>query len=383
MQFSFDQYMDDLKELVSIDCGTRTPKGVHQVADIVERHFNEQDGWHIKRTILSDEVGPILEISNKKDADHYDVTLLSHMDTVYAEGTVAANPPRIEGDKYFAPGASDMKSGVLTTIYALKALSDETKDQLSICFALTPDEEIGAMYSYSYLEQLAKKSSYVLVTEAARASGNLIHGRKGNGKIQIDFHGKAAHAGSNLQDGVSAITEFAHWVHLINDLVDLDKGTSLSVGIVKGGAGINVVPDYCQALVDQRFLVNEEGVRTLDTLQKQAETPFLDGASVKVTRLAGRPAFEQQPGVEALISLVETCAEKHNISFGWEVGGGASDGNITASMGIPTLDGFGPCGAGFHNVDTEYVLISSIEPRTKLLHAVLEKMPSIVKKEGH
>ncbi len=378
MQFSLDQYMDDLKELVSIDCGTRTPQGVHKIADIVERHFKAQDGWYIKRSILNDEVGPILEISNKNNADHYDVTLLSHMDTVYAEGIVSANPPRIEGDKYFAPGASDMKSGVLSTIYALKALSQEAKNKLSICFALTPDEEIGAMYSYDHIEELAKKSSYVLVTEAARVSGNLLHGRKGNGKIQIDFHGKAAHAGSNLQDGVSAITEFAHWVHYINGLVDLDKGTSLSVGVVNGGSGINVVPDYCQALVDQRFLVNEEGVRTLDALQKQAESPFLDGASVKVTRLAGRPAFEQQPGVDQLKSLVETCAQDYDISFNWEVGGGASDGNITASMGVPTLDGFGPCGAGFHNVDTEYVLISSIEPRTKLLHHILEKLPSII-----
>lgn len=378
MQFSLDQYMIDLKELVTIDCGTRTSKGVHQIADIIERHFNEQEGWHIKRTILNDEVGPILEISNKDNPGHYDVTLLSHMDTVYAQGTVADNPPYTEGDKYFAPGASDMKSGVLSTIYALKALSDTVKDKLSICFALTPDEEIGAMYSYSYLETLAKKSSYVLVTEAARANGNLLYGRKGNGKIQIDFYGKAAHAGSNLQDGISAITEFAHWVHQINDLVDLDKGTSLSVGVVKGGSGINVVPDYCQALVDQRFLVNEEGVRTLDALQKQAKTPFLKGMSVTVTRLAGRPAFEQQPGVDRLISLVETCAQNNDISFEWEVGGGASDGNITASMGVPTLDGFGPCGAGFHNVKTEYVLVSSIEPRTKLLHDVLENISSII-----
>ncbi len=374
MDFSLNEYMQDLHELVSVDCGTYSPKGVERIADIVTEHFTKQGGWFFERKTLNDAVGPMLFITNKENAEHFDITILSHMDTVYKEGTVAANPPKIDGDKYFAPGASDMKSGILTTIYALKALSGAAKDRLSICFALSSDEEIGAIHSYEEIEKLAKKSKYVLVTEAARANGNLLNARKGNGKIQIEFFGKSSHAGANLKDGISAITEFAHWVHFINDLVDLDKGTSLSVGIVEGGSSINVVPDYCKALVDQRFLINEEGAKTLDALKEKAKQPFLDGIRIEVKRLAGRPAFEQQPGSEELMAIIEKSAKLHGIDFAFETGGGASDGNITASMGVPTIDGLGPCGAGFHNVDTEYVQISSIEPRTKMLKDIIENI---------
>ncbi|MFV0431942.1 MAG: M20 family metallopeptidase [Alphaproteobacteria bacterium] len=369
-----EAFLKDLEELVSIDCGTKNIAGVNKVADVITRHFDTMGGWHVSRKDISPECGPILSFSNKPDAKKYDITLLCHMDTVYADGTCAANPPFIDGDKYRGPGASDMKSGCLGVIYALKNMDKEALNKLSICACFTPDEEIGALYSYSHIEALAEKSKYVFVGEASRPNGDMLKARKGNGKIQIEFFGKAAHAGSSLQDGISAITELAHWVHAINDLVDFDKGTTASVGIIEGGSGINVVPDYAKAMVDQRFLINSEGKRVLDYLTDLSKTPFVDGAKVEVKRLAGRPAFEVGKKTDSLIELIQGEAKKLGFDVNFITGGGASDGNITASKGVPTIDGFGPCGGGFHNVKEEFVLISTIEPRVKLLQNILEAM---------
>ncbi|MFV0321717.1 MAG: M20 family metallopeptidase [Alphaproteobacteria bacterium] len=369
-----NQFLKELKELVTIDCGTKNIAGVHKIADIITGHFNAMGGWKSHREDISAECGPILYFTNKPDAKKYDITLLCHMDTVYADGTCAQHPPFIDGDKYRGPGVSDMKSGCLAVIYALKNMDKTALDKLSICACFTPDEEIGALYSYNHIEKLAEKSEYVFVGEASRPNGDMIKARKGNGKIQIEFFGKAAHAGSSLQDGISAITELAHWVLAINNLVDLDKGTTASVGVIEGGSGINVVPDYAKALVDQRFLVNSEGKRTLDYLTNLSKTPFVAGAKVEVKRLAGRPAFEVSNETDNLINIIQTEAKKLNFDVDFITGGGASDGNITASKGIPTIDGFGPCGGGFHNVKEEFIYISTIEPRIKLLQHTLEAM---------
>ncbi len=373
-----DIFLKDLEKLVTIDCGTPNIEGVTKIADIITAHFEEITEFSAKREYISDKSAPMLYFTNKPGAEKYDITLLCHMDTVYADGTCAKYPPFIDGDKYRGPGVSDMKSGCLAVIYALKNMDKKALDKLSICACFTPDEEIGALYSYDYIEELAKKSRYVLVAEAARPNGDMLKARKGNGKIQIEFFGKAAHAGSNLQDGISAITELAHWVHTINDLVDFEKGTTASVGVVEGGSGINVVPDYAKAMVDQRFLVNSEGKRVLDYLTNLSQKPFLKDAKVEVRRLAGRPAFEVLEGSQKLMDIVEKQAKILGFEVNFVTGGGASDGNITAACGVPTLDGFGPCGGGFHNVEEEFLIISSIEPRIKLLQKTLEVMSDVI-----
>ncbi|WED22195.1 M20 family metallopeptidase [Vibrio sp. JC009] len=375
-----EKFLSDLNELVSIDCGSDNKEGVEQVADVITRHFKqmEMEGktWFADRKSIHHECGPFLIFSNRKQAETYDVTLLCHMDTVYKPGICDQYPAYTDGDKYRGPGVSDMKSGCLAVIYALKLMAKEVFDSLSVCVCFTPDEEIGAPYSHSYIEEVAKRSKRVLVGEAARPDGSLLKARKGNGKIQVEFFGKAAHAGSALTEGVSAVTELAHWVHAINDLVDLKKGTTASVGIVEGGTGINVVPDYAKAMVDLRFLENSEGDRVLDYLHTLSEKPFLQGMKVKVQRLAGRPAFQVVDGAPELIELVKNSAQKLDIDINFITGGGASDGNIAAALGVPTIDGFGPCGGGFHNVKEEFVLISTIEPRVKLLTKVLEELGS-------
>ncbi len=240
--FSLDTYLADLAPLINLDCGTRTPAGVARVADIMTEKY-EAIGWQVTRHQFAAECGPCLEATNAPGADHYDVMLVGHMDTVFPEGTAAKRPLKIEGNQAFGPGVSDMKSGLLSTWYALKELDPAVLARLKVLVCCNCDEEIGSPYSKEWLVDKAKQSGCVLVAEAARPNGDLISARKGNAKYRITFHGKASHAGSALTEGVSAITELAHWVLAINEQVNLDTGTTMNVGVVQGGTGVNVVPD--------------------------------------------------------------------------------------------------------------------------------------------
>ncbi|MBD1575019.1 MULTISPECIES: M20 family metallopeptidase [Vibrio] len=370
--FDLQRYIQQLETLVNVDCGTRTVQGVAKIADILTPMF-EQIGFSVTRHHVSDEAGPCLEITNKPNAEFYDVMLSGHMDTVFPEGTVAKRPMSLDEQKIYGPGTSDMKSGILSAWYALQQLSDEERDRLAIVVALNCDEEIGSLYSRTWIEEMARKSRRVLVCEAARTSGNLIRSRKGNAKYELIFNGVASHAGSALEEGVSAIYELSHWALAIKNLVNLETGTTMNVGVIEGGLVVNVVPDFAKATVDLRFWSNEEAQIIDDTLRAMAKTPFEKGASVEVNRLTFKPSMQPTDATQVMMTIVSEEADKLDIQYGWEDAGGGSDGNFTANVGTPTLDGFGPMGSGFHS-DKEFLLIDSIKPRIDLLANVLKRL---------
>ncbi|GAM73369.1 putative carboxypeptidase G2 [Vibrio ishigakensis] len=370
--FQLDTYIEQLSSLVNVDCGSHTPEGVAKIADILTPMF-ESIGFSVTRHTVAPNAGPCLEITNKPDAEQFDVMLCGHMDTVFPEGTVAKRPLSFDEEKIYGPGATDMKSGILSAWYALQQMSTEQRDKLSILVALNCDEEIGSRYSRDWIESMARKSKRVLVCEAARVSGNLIRSRKGNAKYELTFNGVASHAGSALEQGVSAIYELAHWSLAIKDMVNLETGTTMNVGVIEGGLAVNVVPDYAKATVDLRFWNTDEAEAIDAKLREMAKTPFENGASVEVNRVTFKPSMIPTEATEALISMVSEEADKLELVYGWENAGGGSDGNFTANVGTPTLDGFGPMGAGFHS-DKEYLLIDSIKPRIDLLANVLNRL---------
>ncbi|WP_404840248.1 M20 family metallopeptidase [Aeromonas media] len=370
--FSLDAYLADLAPLINLDCGTRTPAGVARVADILTEKY-EAIGWQVSRHQFSPECGPCLEATNAPGAAHYDVMLVGHMDTVFPEGTAAKRPLKVEGNQAFGPGVSDMKSGLLSTWYALKGMDPALLAKLRVLVCCNCDEEIGSPWSRNWLVAKAKQSGCVLVAEAARPSGDLISARKGNAKYRIRFHGKASHAGSALAEGVSAITELAHWVLAINEQVNMETGTTMNVGVVQGGTGVNVVPDFAEAIVDLRFWSNDEAAAVHERLGFMANNPFLRGCRVEVDRQSFKPAMRPSGDTEALMALVEAAAADEGISFNWLEAGGGSDANFTAAAGVPSLDGLGPMGGGFHS-EAEFLLLESIEPRIRLLQRVLGKL---------
>ncbi|MCD9547703.1 M20/M25/M40 family metallo-hydrolase [Photobacterium carnosum] len=371
MSFSLNNYLEELRPLINLDCGTLTVDGIDVVATTMAQKYLDL-GWNVKR-IDCGIAGTGLEVHNKPQADHIDVMLIGHMDTVFPVGTAAARPMTHDNERAYGPGVSDMKSGLLSVVYALRDLDPTAIDALSICVCMNPDEEIGSLHSETWLKSVAVNAKHVLVAEAARADGSLVKARKGMARYRLSFHGKAAHAGNEPQNGRSAITEMAHWILAINAMTDFDSGTTLNAGVVSGGAGANIVPDFAEVVVDVRFWDNDEYAAVDAQIRTLTETPFIDGVTITVEREAHKPSMVPSPQTEVLMAQVEAVGQELGIDITWQAVGGGSDANLTAVLGIPTLDGFGPIGAGFHSAD-EWLDLASIEPRIRLLQQVLVKI---------
>ena len=246
-------------------------------------------------------------------------------------------------------------------------------DKLSIAVCMNPDEETGSNYSAEWLKSVAKNAKTVLVAEPARANGSLVKARKGIAGYDIEFIGKAAHAGNEPEKGRSAIHEMAHWITTISAMTNFETGTTFNFGIVSGGTAGNVVAENAKADLDIRFWSNEDYTAVEAKLAAMAEQPSIDGVQVVLKRNAYKPAMTPSAKTEELMVLVEECGKDVGINVEWMAVGGGSDGNTTALVCDAVLDGFGPIGGGLHTND-EYLVKDSIEPRIKLLQQVITKL---------
>ena len=369
--FSLQEYLEELRPLIDVDCGTLTIEGIEVIVQQMGKKYLDM-GWYVKR-VGCGIAGTGLEIRNKPDCKNIDVMLIGHMDTVFPVGTAAARPMTFDEKRAYGPGVSDMKSGLLNVVYALRSLDKNTLNKLSICICMNPDEEIGSPHSEEWLKSVAVNAKSVLVAEAAREDGSLIKARKGMARYQLTFSGKTVPADSELQNGRSAITEMANWILGINALTNLESGTTLNVGMIKGSAEANIVQDHAEAIVDVQFWDNDEYADTDAKIRAMAETPFINGVVVTVNRATHKPSMMPSEQTEALMALVEESGDELGINITWQAVGGGSDANLTAVLGIPTIDGLGPVGAGFHGID-EYLELETIEPRIQLLKKVLTKL---------
>ena len=364
--FDIKQYLSELEEVVNIDSGTNDIEGVRNVSDYFVNKFKTLKDWTIREAAESETDVPCIEIFNKDD-EKFDVLLLCHIDTVFPRGTVSKRPFSQKDGIAFGPGVVDMKSCVLSVYYALKELEAENRlGNLSICVALNTEEEIGSVRSRNWIESLGKRSRYVIVTESARTNGDLVIFRKGLGRFEIDIHGKAAHAGVNPQDGISAILIMADWIKALHSLTDYKKGTTVNVGVISGGTAANVVPENATAQVDFRLNDMDEYSKIVDCIERLIKETENKGAKAVVTGGVNRPVMKVTPETQKFAELVDNIADRLGLKFGWAHTGGGSDGNFTGALGIPTLDGFGPVGGSTHS-DAEYLVIDSIEPRMRLM----------------
>lgn len=367
-----DKYIEELGQLVNVDCGTQTHEGVAKVASIM-RQLWQNEGWHTEQVDLGAAVGPGVFVTNQPQAKQFDVLLVGHLDTVFPAGTVAERPMSRDENRLYGPGVSDMKSGLLNILWAMRTLPTEHRERLAIAVAMNPDEETGSVHSHQWIGELAKRARCVLVCEAARADGSLVKARKGMAGYQLTFDGVAAHAGNEPEKGRSAITAFAHSVLAIAALANVERGTTLNVGVVHGGSAANVVPAQVQAELDVRFWQNDEYERVHQALTRVCAQGFLEGVSTKLTRINHKPAMAASDETQLLMQLVEQAGQEEGINVTWQAVGGGSDANHTAALGIPTLDGLGPIGAGFHS-PAEWLDIASIEPRVRLLRRVVSML---------
>ena len=298
------------------------------------------------------------------------VLVLGHYDTVYATGTLRKMPFRVKGGKAYGPGVFDMKAGIVQALFAFKALRElKVALRKRVVFLWTSDEEIGSGSSRKLLETEALKSSAVLVLEPAfGAQGLLKTSRKGVGEAELIVHGRASHAGLAPQDGVNAIHELALQIGHIEKWNDLKRGISVNADIVEGGTRTNVIADKARAVFDLRALSIAD-MRKIEKRLRQLR-PVHKGARLEVRGGFDRPPLERGMSAE-LFARARKIAGEMGVTLGECCAGGGSDGNLTAALGVPTLDGLGAVGDGAHSVD-EYIVLSKIAERATLLAALLQ-----------
>ena len=291
--------------------------------------------------------------------------LNAHLDTVFPEGTVAQRPMTIKGDRAYGPGVLDCKAGAMTIVYALKNLPKETLDKLAILVACNPDEETGSVSSHDWLKECAAKSDRALIFEPAREGGELVCARKGSSTYRITFHGVSAHAGNNPERGCDAIYAMVQFIMAVKQLADWDRGITLNFGAIKGGTVANVVADFAETELDLRVWNDEDYDEINAKIMQLAQQEWVKGVTQEIVEKNHHAAMPLSEATKAMAGLIEEAAKLEGYDIAWMKAGGASDGNTTASMGVPTLDGLGPVGGGMH-CDKEYLEINSIEKHIKV-----------------
>jgi glutamate carboxypeptidase len=359
----------DLTELVNIESPTHDKAGVDHAQDYlagrlrwagaeVERHAQTGVGDFLRAVWRGEGV-----------AGRSPILLVGHVDTVWPLGELARRPIRQEDGYFYGPGAFDMKAGLLLAIHAMRALRDRTLPlRRDVVFIINTDEEIGSLSSRAMIQAEAKRSHAALILEPAFNGSGLTVARKGVGRFVVRVAGRAAHSGRNPQDGINAVEEMAHQVLTLQALTDSEQGITVNVGVVQGGTRPNVVPAEASAEVDLRVRDMAQAERL--TAQILGLRPHLPGAQVTVTGGLNRPPWDESTVCEALYHRGRAIGLALGMQLEKRASGGGSDGNYTAALGVPTLDGLGPEGAGAHAVD-ERVRIASVAPRAALLAGLL------------
>jgi glutamate carboxypeptidase len=294
--------------------------------------------------------------------------VLGHHDTVWPAGTLATFPFRVQGERASGPGTFDMKAGIAVAMAVLAELVKEPRPP-PVTLLLIPDEEVGTAASRELLLSVARKQRQVLVLEPSEDGAAKV-ARKGTGTFEVTFTGKAAHAGLEPEKGASALAELARFVLFVETLNDHDKGTTVTATVAQAGTTTNVVPERGTLAVDARVWSREEGMRVERALQDYRSVD--PRVFVNPQGHFDRPPMQPSAASEALFARARRIA----LALGFEMGGvkvgGASDGNLTAAEGLPTLDGLGPRGGGAHSRN-EHVDVSDLPRRAALLAALLSE----------
>jgi glutamate carboxypeptidase len=297
------------------------------------------------------------------------ILVLGHLDTVYGLGALARMPYRLAGGRAYGPGAFDMKGGLVIALFAVRALIETGRlSRKRVIFLWNSDEEIGSGTSRALIEREAWRSEAVFVLEPASGDdGRVKTGRKGVGEIEMIATGRAAHAGLNPENGVNAIEEIALQIARISRWNAPGGGITVSAGVIEGGTRTNVIPEKARVLVDLRA-ARASDMRALER-KFRALRPILRGAKLEIRGGFNRPPMERKTSA-ALYAQARTLAKEIGLNLGEAVVGGGSDGNFTAALGVPTLDGLGAVGAGAHSPD-EHVVLRSLPERAALLAGLL------------
>ena len=356
-----------LKQLVAIESPSTDKDAVDRCVDFVEAAFRDL-GLATHRLPVAAAGDQLTADWPGGDPQAGRTLVLLHLDTVWPLGTLERMPIREEGGRLHGPGAYDMKASVAIAWLASRAMLDlRQTPRRSVRLLFTSDEELGSDASVELIRSEARRSDLALVMEMALPNGELKTARKGVGDFKVVAHGRSSHAGGNHERGVNAIEELARQVLALQKLTDYARGTTINVGVIGGGSRSNVVPDRAEMTVDFRVATMAEADRITQAFH--ALRPALPGARIEVSGGLNRPPMERNATMVATFEKARRIAAGIGLQLEEGSTGGGSDGNFTAALGVPTLDGLGAQGDGAHALH-EHVVIDSLAQRAALLAAL-------------
>ena len=365
-------YVADLERLVNIDCGSYTPEGVNEIGRWVTGFLTDLGADVDLRPDPEGRFGNTVVATFDGRAGGPRVVLIGHMDTVFDAGTVAERPFRVDNGIAHGPGVTDMKSGLLAGLYAVKAVLGELGGLPfeRLTFVANPDEEVGSPSSTPHIRAAAADADACLVLECARANGDIVSARKGILDARIVVHGRAAHAGVEPEKGRNAILEAARIVRQLHELNGRWPDVTVNVGKISGGTRPNVVPDRCEIEVDVRATTGDGLDAVEAALREIAAATEVPDTTAELEVMAGWRPMEKLARSGRLVEHAQSVARRLGFEIKDTSTGGASDANSTSGMGVPSLDGLGPIGGSDHS-PAEYLELDSVVPRTALLAGLL------------
>jgi glutamate carboxypeptidase len=357
-----NQMIASMRELVECESPSGDPAALDRFAKLFSRQVGDIagvkrfDGGHLRCEFS-------LPAARKKTGQ---LLALGHSDTVWPMGTLQTMPFRQSRGRLWGPGVLDMKAGLVFFVFAMRILRElDIPAVKRVVLQINADEETGSQSSRALTEEAARRSEAVLVLEPGTGlEGKVKTARKGVGDYRVTVRGQAAHAGLDFEKGANAVLEMARQVQRIATFTRLDRGVTVSPGVIHGGTRSNVVPAVCQVEIDVRAPRAADG----RYLQRQFASlkPFDKRCTIEVAGGLNRPPMERSAAVRKLFVTARKLAAEIGVDLEESASGGGSDGNFTAALGVPTLDGLGAVGEGAH-APHESILIHRIADRTALL----------------
>ena len=362
-----DELLSDLKALVEIESPSGDKSAVDHLAEFLAsrlEHHGAHSQIHISRDFGNHVQADFAGLSESKP-----VLLLGHIDTVWALGTLANMPFRIGNGRVWGPGVLDMKAGIAIAMHAIALIRERKVPHPPLRMLFVSDEEVGSHSSREVTQRLALESQAVLVLEPGQGlEGALKTARKGVGVYQIRITGEAAHAGVEPGKGASAIHELAHQIEVMTGFADLERGLTVNAGVIRGGTCSNVIAAEAWAEVDVRVKTMADG-KLIDQKMHSLH-PRDPRCKIELKGGINRPPMERTEKGVLLYRKAARVAESLGFKVDEQSTGGGSDGNFTAALGVPTLDGLGAVGEGAHAIH-ESILLEQIAPRVALLAGLI------------
>jgi glutamate carboxypeptidase len=360
-----------LEALVNQDSGTYDREDVNALADLLAGPLRELG--FVPTRFPQTEYGDHW-LWERRGTGSKRLLCVSHLDTVFSRGTARERPFSIVGARAMGPGVLDMKGGITSLLFAFRALAAADGPawrETTFAWFLNSDEEVLSPTSRPLIRAEAERASSVAVTEPARPGGEYVIGRKGAAKFFMEVVGRAAHAGNQPEAGRSAVLAMAHKICALHAMTDRSGGTTVNVGVVRGGERSNVVADRCHAEIDLRAWTAAAAEKAIARFHEIADHPHVDGTTAALWGDMNFPPWpEGLPGTMGLLTLMQDAGRELGLTLRGIPTGGGSDGNHTSGI-APTIDGLGPQGSLAHNPD-EYIELPTLLERARVTTRFVE-----------